>query len=238
MKKILLIALLTFTASVQAATITITDSGLQGFTDLGQTTLDTNTGLEWLNFSNLNNGTNELMTMGFSINDSLSNFGSFRLAVESEIVNLFATVFPTIGTTGITQFANTTTSSIATSRNNWMSAFGTDVNPANTGTTFTNTGGVTTATVTAGSVSSRGMYIDGNGDVQYAGALINLDDGYSKIYGPSFQTGLPLTEDSAYSNYGVFMVRDGHIPAVPVPAAVWLMMSGLLGLVAVARHKA
>ena len=35
----------------------------------------------------------------------------------------------------------------------------------------------------------------------------------------------------------VMAVRDGQIAAVPVPAAVWLLGSGLMGLIGVARRK-
>ena len=38
-------------------------------------------------------------------------------------------------------------------------------------------------------------------------------------------------------NYYAWAVRDGDVAAVPVPAAVWLFGSGLLGLIGVARRK-
>lgn len=38
-------------------------------------------------------------------------------------------------------------------------------------------------------------------------------------------------------NYNAWAVRSGDISAVPVPAAVWLFGSGLLGLVGLARRK-
>ena len=40
------------------------------------------------------------------------------------------------------------------------------------------------------------------------------------------------------SNYYAWAVRSGDVSAVPVPAAVWLFGSGLLGLIGVARRKA
>ena len=61
--------------------------------------------------------------------------------------------------------------------------------------------------------------------------LINLE---TTIYGPGYNsTGLDF--NTAYADLGVFMVYD---TVVPVPPAVWLFGSGLLGLVGIARRKA
>lgn len=38
-------------------------------------------------------------------------------------------------------------------------------------------------------------------------------------------------------DYGHYDDDDHHLPAVPVPAAVWLFASGLIGLVAVGRRR-
>jgi hypothetical protein len=43
---------------------------------------------------------------------------------------------------------------------------------------------------------------------------------------------------SNYSNLYALAVRPGDVAAVPVPAAVWLFGSGLLGLIGMARRKA
>lgn len=45
-----------------------------------------------------------------------------------------------------------------------------------------------------------------------------------------------FTKDFSHAVAGSFLVRE--VSAVPIPAAVWLFGSGLLGLVAVARRKA
>lgn len=59
-------------------------------------------------------------------------------------------------------------------------------------------------------------------------------DGYAWFfnfgYGSQGNTG---TENFMYA----LAVRDGDVQAVPVPAAVWLLGSGLIGLVSVARRK-
>lgn len=43
---------------------------------------------------------------------------------------------------------------------------------------------------------------------------------------------------SAGDDYYVWAIHDGDIGTVPVPAAVWLFGSGLLGLIGIARKKA
>ena len=54
----------------------------------------------------------------------------------------------------------------------------------------------------------------------------NFDDGFQEIRGNT---------NTSYSY--VWAVRDGDVSAVPVPAAVWLFGSGLIGLIGVARRK-
>lgn len=237
MKKISILVLLLVVASFNARA---------AFVDLGQTHRDTTTNLEWLNFSNLVGGSNQMMTMGFSINDSLSTFnagnGGFRLATETEVSGLFANAFTYFSPTanGIMQFPGVNgASGIYTERDSWMSMFGTDALNSDAGTTITlNPDGSTTRNTTSGTLSSRGMYVDDFGNVQYAGVLLDVSAASTKIYGSSFSTGLGLNPNSAYANFGVFMVREYDVSPIPVPASVWLMMSGLIGLVAIARRKA
>jgi hypothetical protein len=49
--------------------------------------------------------------------------------------------------------------------------------------------------------------------------------------------GIQTAWDKTYLMH-TWVVRDGDVPAVPVPAAAWLLGSGLLGLIGVARRKA
>ena len=56
----------------------------------------------------------------------------------------------------------------------------------------------------------------------------------SKLYVPDYREYV-TSRDEAYTNYGIFMVRDHTV--VPVPASAWLFMSGLVGLVGVSRRK-
>ena len=54
----------------------------------------------------------------------------------------------------------------------------------------------------------------------------------------SFYSGNQYAFDKSMPNYYALAVRPGDVATVPVPAAVWLFGSGLLGLVGVARRKA
>lgn len=57
-------------------------------------------------------------------------------------------------------------------------------------------------------------------------------------YGWDFNIGIGLQEgiDKTYSVYA-WAVHSGDVSAVPVPAAVWLFGSGLIGLIGFARRK-
>lgn len=64
--------------------------------------------------------------------------------------------------------------------------------------------------------------------------LVNTGlNGSYEFYGP--QAGLIDELRLGFGNY--FLVDDIELNAVPVPAAVWLFSSGLIGLFAVARRK-
>jgi hypothetical protein len=52
-----------------------------------------------------------------------------------------------------------------------------------------------------------------------------------------FRNGLQYGNEQGDARAYVFAVRDGDVAAVPVPSAVWLMGSALLGLAGVARRK-
>jgi hypothetical protein len=53
-----------------------------------------------------------------------------------------------------------------------------------------------------------------------------------------FFNGLQDVAPKGFDNYFAWAVHSGNAGAVPVPAAVWLFSSGLLGLIGVARRKA
>ena len=232
MKSLILSLTLLAAFNVNAATVTINETTNPTldttFLDAGNAThLDTTTNLEWLDFGSLVEGE---ITFGYSIENALATYGSqgFRLATYDEVYGLFDMFFPTFdgGTSGImTIDEGDGTDPLLTSRNSWLFGFGTDAEVLQDGTVISD----------SGFLYSTGMYIDENGDVQMLGFRINAEETITTtFFGPEFSvSGLDIT--TGYSNLGVFMVRDYTV--VPVPAAVWLFASGLIGLAAVARRK-
>ena len=224
----LTIALLAFSFNANAVSITETTNPIldQTFLDVGAAHWDTTTDLNWLNIADLVNGP---ITLGYSINEAVAQYGpqGWRLPTHTEVYDLFDTFFEpdfvasSNGTMTLAEGDGQST--LIQSRNSWMLDFGTD------------------AEIVNGSIDpndallySTGMYLDENGAVQVLGIKFDVPNLTTTIYGPGFDlTG--WTRDSAYTNMGVFMVQN-HV--VPVPPAVWLFGSGLLGLVGIARRKA
>jgi len=221
----LTIALLAFTVSANAVTIQTTNPILDAtFLDVGDSHWDTNTNLEWLDFADLVEGP---MTLGYSINEAVGTYGSqgWRLPTFNEMYTLFDTFFEpdfVDSGNGTMGFAHDTETTLTQSRNSWMLDFGTD------------------AVSTIGSndpndavLSSRGMYLDELGNVQIMGVKLDTTNMYTTIYGPDFNlTG--WSRDTAYTDMGVFMV-SAH--AVPAPAAIWLLGSGLIALAVFTRRR-
>ena len=231
-----------FALNVSAAVLVInqtTDPTLDTtFLDYGMSHYDTTTNLEWLDFGNLVTDKNDAITLGYSINYAESWYGAqgWRLASETEVTNLFSTFFePEFdgGTNGkMTTTYEAAGDSFLQARNSWLMSFGTDAS-ATVDNEITTVNGI---------LSSRGMYVDDDGSIQYAGILLGLDEDANlrtSYYSTDFQTGLDLTRDSAYTNFGVFMVRSSRYipPPVPIPAAIWLFGSGLIGLFFASRRK-
>jgi len=180
-------------------------------------------GLEWLDFGTHNG---DGVTFGFSVDNAVAAYDTqgFRLATETEISDLFSFFYTdfTDSGNGTMTFAEDPASELNKERNSWLTAFGTHEQ--------------TSGSELGQELYSTGMYIDDDGSVQLAGFKIFLDPGVeTTLYSTDFTVGF-LDANTGYDNLGVFMVRD-YVPAVPIPAAVWLFGSGLLGLAAVARRK-
>lgn len=63
------------------------------------------------------------------------------------------------------------------------------------------------------------------------------DGVYGHAYTLNYSATVPNGDPSGFGNVRYFLHLEGIVTAVPVPAAVWLLGSGLLGLVGVARRK-
>ena len=75
-------------------------------------------------------------------------------------------------------------------------------------------------------------FVDGIADVSWSGVY---GDSYTLFYSATIQAG--GLNGLSYFLKLTGTVEQGLVPAVPVPAAVWLFGSGLLSLVGVARRK-
>jgi len=84
------------------------------------------------------------------------------------------------------------------------------------------------------SIRSWGMFTDEDGIVRIGGVTdcLNSDCSFDYIYG--LESELVYNTTTSGTPVSTYLVRD--VSAVPVPAAVWLFGSGLIGLVGVARR--
>ncbi len=117
--------------------------------------------------------------------------------------------------------------------------------------TFTLTGTMQADNLYDGSFSIGGGLLSGVftdldvKQVTFLGDTTGSAAGFLQFTGGSLQQGTPdggnlliNWNGDAFSGAGVISTGKLGVPAVPVPAAVWLFGSGLLGLVGIARRKA
>ncbi len=86
------------------------------------------------------------------------------------------------------------------------------------------------ATFGAGTNQALGYWSDGFGEVPQAPIAAGTTQG-----GFIFYAGIPNSPFIAFGTNGV--IGQGNTNVVPVPAAIWLFGSGLIGLVGLARRK-
>lgn len=86
------------------------------------------------------------------------------------------------------------------------------------------------------SSSEPGLFVNVQPGWYWTGTLVNVPSlGLVRIKF-DFENGVDSAEDDTY-DYSAWAVRNGDVGAVPVPAAVWLFSSGLIGLIGLARRK-
>ena len=96
-------------------------------------------------------------------------------------------------------------------------------------------GGVAGADIQTTNNSSLGLFSNVHSDAYWSGTEYALDPtGRVWIFG--FRYGGQDTYYKSDSWYAL-AVRSGDVAAVPVPAAVWLLGSGLLGLLGIAKRR-
>ena len=94
--------------------------------------------------------------------------------------------------------------------------------------------------------ASDGICLTSNGDL--AGTINNGSSlatitcstascSTSSTFTLSYTAVVPRDDPSNFGGVLYSLYMEGHMSAVPIPAAVWLFGSGLLGLVGMARHK-
>jgi hypothetical protein len=198
-----------------------------GWQDNGSFTTDTNNQLDWLDLS---------FTRGVSYNDVATNFntydgGGWRYATNKEVEDLFNTFFPV--------FTPNKTSGISNLQSG-DSGFSTAVSQASL---FENlfTSYFVDQQYAGDYAGTWGFYMDGSGSIRLMGSAIGYEMSCATC--PQWVETTPVDAGSTwasgnpYAGFGTYLVRDKNLSAVPVPAAVWLFGSGLLGLVGVARRK-
>ena len=89
------------------------------------------------------------------------------------------------------------------------------------------------------SYGARGMIGESSGGNMYLAGAYYVTSSETNIYvGPNLGAGASLVSPTiACLDLGSYLVREASLSAVPVPAAVWLFGSGLIGLIGLARRK-
>ena len=176
--------------------------------DNGTYTTDDVSGLDWLDLSQTANDT-------YSSAETINS--GWRYAKNVEIENLFGLMFAGYYYT-------------STAGGHSDSRYGAYSNQADDVTAFQSLFGF--SNVVNGSLYSYGQYEDENNILRFMGTYLGQ---YSTVVGLNSTADREAYRDStSNTGMGVYMVRTS---AVPVPAAMWLFGSGLVGLIGVARRK-
>lgn len=183
--------------------------------DNGTYTTDTVTGLDWLALS---------LTDNQAYSTAPINNIEWRYATNTEVENLFITMFDGYYDTNLTDKYSEGTQGAYADQHGDVLAF---IDLFGTTGTSTNT-----------SVISLGFYEDEAGVLRKLGVThISIEtSGYDNtlVYGLDYTYDYDFARDTNVPEAGIFMVRTS---VVPVPAALWLFGSGLIGLIGLAKQK-
>lgn len=149
-------------------------------------------------------------TTGQSSINALFNNPDYRHATISEVADVFAKLFPNYSGNHYGQDfrLNVNTADIV----NFISLFG----------------------LTSSYSESNGIVKDDSSDWKYVGAYRTTNDSINRVYGPAGTLNYNHIAAGGFG-YGYYMVHETS--TVPLPPAVWLFGSGLLGLVGMARRR-
>ena len=194
-----------------ATTLVLSTSVNAALIDNDTYTMDDVSGLDWLDLS---------ATDGLAYNSVLSLNPGWRYATYDEVSVLYSTLFEGIYDTGTGTGVSDGNASHYDDQ--WVDA---NMHIDLFGVTYTDT------PVTF--YVSYGWYLHSDGTLRTGGATVNVDTGNSLIYF-AHDTDYSQFIDTGYETYGTYLVRTS---VVPLPAAVWLFGSGLIGLIGLARRK-
>jgi len=186
--------------------------------DNGSYTSDTVAGLDWLDL--------DLTFTQSMLQAEIANSG-WRLATETEVTNLFGTLFPNFSETG--DVCSEYTNYCGTSRSSSQSA-APDQNAKVA--EFIGLFGYTDAPSQPNTQVSQGRWLDELGGVHTMGAVA-WSATNTRILGIDYLYSAPA--NSQVYNLGTYLVRTS---VVPIPAAVWLFGSALAGLGCLRRQQA
>jgi hypothetical protein len=118
-----------------------------------------------------------------------------------------------------------------TSNSNVISAAGNTGNVDMSGWSVT-WNGIADIPMSGGSYGNSNLFSNGVGNVVCA-----VDCGNGDSYTLDYRATVPVGDPSGFGGVKYALHLEGTVSVIPVPAAVWLFGSGLLGLVGVARRK-
>ena len=176
----------------------------------GLVTRDTVSGLDWLDLTETNDLSYDFVSGQL---DTGEQFAGWRYATNNEVVQLWANWGIDLSAGQPTQVDGFVDPAIATA----VSFLGNIVHESSPDVFMDGTLGITIDQPNVGLHSWMGAYTGVNVSFYQPAEWKNFSDDVSAVH------------------TGSYLVRDS---AVPVPAAVWLFGSGLLGLIGVARRAA